>query len=112
MIDQMTWAPIETAPKDGRFVLAYGHGLFHVARWLEFTDSNGEKMGYWDDWDMIVKATHWMPLVEPRESGETACLCVALREAEAKSAAWRRAFESMTQANKELGASGEFLIAK
>lgn len=64
------WKPIETAPKDGTFVLCAG----------EF-DRPGDwriKMGYWDacdgDWYLFGASwnpTHWMPLPEAPNSKYT-----------------------------------------
>jgi hypothetical protein len=75
------WQPIETAPKDGRFV------LLHVPKGLESgvitvgaywkSDARGETgrflKGHWDGWlgmdaDIVSSwchPTHWMPLPAP-----------------------------------------------
>jgi hypothetical protein len=58
------WQPIETAPKDGIWVLLYSPpGGFSVARyWPSF----GFRGGFWDG-----DATHWMPLpAPPAQEGE------------------------------------------
>jgi hypothetical protein len=68
----MTWQPIETAPKDGTWVLLYDKrsDLAEVAQW----DSDKT---YFDDcpiygWHtangidyMTLTFTHWMPMPEP-----------------------------------------------
>ena len=57
---EMTWQPIETAPKDGRFILAWSDydctfiGIFNGTWWI-------------DDHDNICRPTHWMPLPAPPE---------------------------------------------
>lgn len=76
----VTWQPIETAPRDGTPIIAYGRwageingpdkepGTYIVA-WqyggrtdyegFEWTCQNTDAYAAW------VKATHWMPLPEP-----------------------------------------------
>lgn len=60
------WQPIETAPKDGRFVLVY----------LSGREGDCPMTAYWDDrghgWTdnargtlTNLEATHWQPLPEP-----------------------------------------------
>ena len=61
------WQPIETAPKDGRSILAYGPGWSEVekALWLHsaqkfvIIDWLGEMLSEYEPF------THWMPLPEP-----------------------------------------------
>lgn len=81
----MEWQPIETAPKDGRWVLLCGfdpdddpvYGSTNppavVAFWRE--DDWGDEWAYcfWDsDWRSFVDGpTHWMPLPEPPETKHT-----------------------------------------
>ena len=71
----MGWQPIETAPKDGRDILAmYVHiatQIVHNAFWLDGYGVEPEDIGWWsyehsevsriklDGWMM---PTHWMPL--------------------------------------------------
>jgi len=63
----MNWQPIETAPKDGTFVLLSGHelpvwqgswvgrvGRYPINGWTRFNSVD-------IDWS----PTHWMPLPEP-----------------------------------------------
>jgi len=76
------WQPIETAPKDGTFILvcqtltkkqakdkAYGI-FFQVAAW--WADEEDEKDGRWaiycdlpSEPSLHFNPTHWMPLPEP-----------------------------------------------
>lgn len=68
----MTWQPIETAPKDGTWLLLgqfsdsdtddYCHG---VAHWHD----GGWTDGYQPDWYWrgAFEPTHWQPLPEPPE---------------------------------------------
>jgi hypothetical protein len=54
------WQPIETAPKDGTFILVYGYGDYHHAFWLD------QGNGFWFSIDdSLVDPTHWMPLPSP-----------------------------------------------
>ncbi len=75
------WQPIETGPKDGRFV------MLHVPRGLESgvvtvgaywkhdeRDDNGRfRLGNWDGWlgmdadtlSSMCEPTHWQPLPDP-----------------------------------------------
>ncbi len=56
--DPVAWLPIETAPKDGSFVMLYSPPM-------------GRRIGCWDrvcwvtDCGYGIKPTHWMPLLEP-----------------------------------------------
>jgi hypothetical protein len=50
------WHPIETAPRDGQFLLLWSDGHWVVARYYR---------GHWDDDERWQdRATHWMPLPE------------------------------------------------
>lgn len=51
------WQPIETAPKDGTWFLAYEADVpMYTAHW----DEDG-----WYDLEWKCRPTHWMPLPEP-----------------------------------------------
>jgi len=60
------WQPIETAPKDGTYVLVYGYrshvdgSVMHVVRWTKGDGwaADGDDLGE-------QKPTHWMPLPPP-----------------------------------------------
>jgi len=61
------WQPIETAPRDGAFVLAFGEHNGALA------DCSIAIIQWWDDaggWfsdgrEYTFSPTHWMPLPEP-----------------------------------------------
>jgi len=63
----MTWQPIETAPKDGYYFLAFypaedGEEAFYdVTSWPQ----NKEMARYYGLMRNSVDPTHWMPLPEP-----------------------------------------------
>ena len=79
----MTWQPIETAPKDGTWVLLYGgkdvgwYGddtiqtivtAFWRPSYYRRTDDQGQWMYTWweGDWrSEMADPTHWMPLPTP-----------------------------------------------
>jgi hypothetical protein len=71
------WQPIDTAPKDGTPILAYGpeycgnKNITAVLEWYAFTPRIGGGMwnavgasGYECECD-LQEPTHWMPLPEP-----------------------------------------------
>ena len=72
----MEWQPIETAPKDGTYVLMVKKGLVPaVARWQHdrqiFDFIEEEDMPTGDAWQEYLAMciewtpTHWMPLPDP-----------------------------------------------
>lgn len=74
----MTWQPIETAPKDGTYILVFP-GLWtdvtcSIARYDYDTHARNPKP-FWkrvDDMGLVSRSrscqpTHWMPLPEPPE---------------------------------------------
>jgi len=71
------WEPIESAPKDGSYVLVYpGHGSrFSIAR-FNYDRFSCKPRPYWDRLGALTSEsrrrppTHWMPL--PRAPGEIA----------------------------------------
>jgi hypothetical protein len=67
------WSPIDTALKDGSWILAFEPGEYepqiHVVRWGSFEPSILGKGHGWvtigigpDNFNLSVEATHWMPL--------------------------------------------------
>jgi hypothetical protein len=62
------WQPIETAPKDGTYIVLR---LFHrlegaaIGRWFDFGQVIHGVTGYWTANATQVEPTHWMPLPEP-----------------------------------------------
>ena len=63
----MDWQPIETAPKDGRRILAYSkeYGVQVTGWW--YRNDNPAIGGWWiafSDGD-YTDLTHWQPLPEP-----------------------------------------------
>lgn len=63
------WQPIETAPRDGTPILAYGVGCgpapYAAIAWEPVHESWA---CCWDNWPLEdYAATHWMPLPEPPE---------------------------------------------
>jgi len=63
MSNDNQWQPIETAPKDGTFILLYDKNVgVHQGRWIGSPFSMGwrqcSNFGMYD-------ATHWMPLPPP-----------------------------------------------
>lgn len=78
------WQPIETAPKNGTYVLLYGEPWddgrpsAQVARWKaerreewEYVNADTQKRRVVEDgwWECELYATHWMPLPAPPVSG-------------------------------------------
>lgn len=76
------WQPIETAPKDGKHILAYVNGKLCVVRWEVSIFAKGwtiyktaKDKKYFlflkgiETW-LCVNPTHWMPLPQPPKEGE------------------------------------------
>ena len=73
----MTWQPIETAPKDGQYVLVFDpeSRRSRVCQWdREFEYGRSGYIGAWTDRPVLsfgceecksYQPTHWMPLPEP-----------------------------------------------
>lgn len=67
------WRPIETAPKDGTYVLITGTAGTHIAHWTSFGVRGSQHMRpsieAWLNFDGrgVGEPTHWMPL--PSEEG-------------------------------------------
>lgn len=64
------WQPIETAPKEGRMVLAkyVGHHDHPTTLWWLTLGQWSWKYGNWNDGIEpcgLADPTHWMPLPEP-----------------------------------------------
>ena len=61
------WQPIETAPKDGRWVLCWGHnaGVVESMIW-HWNDDSKDGNWYWYEGDCPrTQPTHWMPMPAP-----------------------------------------------
>lgn len=72
----MEWQPIETAPKDVPVMIfstdARWPGVI-IAICSSFVDERGNLVAvdwgdFWQDGDLDVEPTHWMPLPEPPNS--------------------------------------------
>jgi len=69
---EMEWQPIETAPKDGRHIIAWFPHGFHGNNLSQFAKGHVEAVywkgsdWYWssDDDALIIAPTHWIPLPE------------------------------------------------
>lgn len=67
------WQPIETAPKDGRDILAWCSG-YHVATWFDCWryDSRHPEAEHDGGWVIgggyVIKPTAWQPLPAPPAS--------------------------------------------
>lgn len=63
------WQPIETAPKDGTWILvshpAWTDGKWEIAQWSQYSEC-------WQTYDTgltgLMPPTHWMPLPSPPET--------------------------------------------
>jgi len=59
----MKWEPIDTAPKDGRWVLVTWTGQPHRCEAMKYVES-GEWM-WWEGDTTTKPPTHWQPLPAP-----------------------------------------------
>lgn len=69
----MSWQKIDTAPKDGRFLLLIEHGAWnglnrpHVAMAYWKPDDRVANSGYWSEavrLNIQMQPTHWMEIPE------------------------------------------------
>jgi hypothetical protein len=60
--DDMEWQAIETAPKDGIWVLLYENNFWHVCAWCELSKSWEDKESFMSS---LFNPTHWSPLRKP-----------------------------------------------
>jgi|ADurb_H2B_02_Slu_FD_contig_91_392824_length_7947_multi_8_in_0_out_0_4 hypothetical protein len=63
------WQPIETAPKDGEYLvyIPKGRSAIQVAKRMPDFCIIGNMF----DFDLLIKPTHWMPLPEaPKSEGK------------------------------------------
>ena len=64
-MERMTWQPIETAPKDGSWVLLFlpewGRGQARIGQWIRSREDSG---WYGREFKEVFNdgPTHWMPL--------------------------------------------------
>ena len=61
----MTWQPIETAPRDGTFVLIYDGEFVYRAYWGELSKVDDTMAWLESDEYYISDVTHWHPLDPP-----------------------------------------------
>ena len=62
---EMTWRPIETAPKDGTDILL---GFEPAIGWQRIGKAwGGQWVSAWNHHPIHDQPTHWMPLPEPPE---------------------------------------------
>lgn len=64
----MEWMPIETAPKDGSYFLAYESGCFYKCAVFDLCDDR-PVYSVWCGQPVVMQPepTHWMPLPAPPE---------------------------------------------
>lgn len=74
-LDESPWRPIESAPKDGTYILVCDKYDRHVARWTKSyccaKEPDAWCIGYTlDEYNSLqtVEPTHWMPLQDFPES--------------------------------------------
>ena len=61
------WQSIETAPKDGGYILCWSEGTHRILKYRSFPASSccPAEAGWFDDVLERWLPTHWMPLPEP-----------------------------------------------
>lgn len=63
------WQPIETAPRDGSYVLIHNAlGNTHVAHWSRRFLGDHDIEGWCCERKKVARPTHWMPLPGPPET--------------------------------------------
>jgi len=65
----MDWQPIETAPKDGRWILAASTEYAAVKISWNFHHKDWARHGDKDAEPVLHQPTHWLPLPAPPEDG-------------------------------------------
>ena len=68
----MEWQPIETAPKDGTPVLAYGYSPHYPDEYFTRIQWWADGIGYWAAHSVSIIPTHWMPLPDPPKGTDRA----------------------------------------
>ena len=68
----MEWQPIETAPKDGRWLIVFAEGATvpEVAKWGKIKGETGWCDPDIDEFQPVWNVTHWMPLPAPPTQGD------------------------------------------
>ena len=60
------WRPIETAPRDGTVIIAYGGDLgYENPTVASVAWDDGWHLDQWETPENSANPTHWMPLPEP-----------------------------------------------
>jgi len=67
--DQLTWQPIETAPKTGISVLLWDENAIECTIGWYRVNHTGDQ--WRNENDLGIEATHWMPLPNPPEENNT-----------------------------------------
>ena len=71
----MEWQPIETAPKDQDLVIVWDFDA-QEAVFASFCD-----FAWRHEWGDVVAASHWLPILPPKEAIEAAAKKAAIRAA-------------------------------
>jgi len=58
----MKWETIETAPKDGTYVLVYHHRWNSVTKDMEIAHWRSDQGGWMTNESFNMQPSHWMPL--------------------------------------------------